>query len=148
MRWKESSLQLLGTTSLADTTPVPCQNGRALPVSVIENMEALGTLLTTSGNPVCPIRHRLSKASSAFWANQSTYCCKELSLHIRFKEFVKRVQPVALYGSGSWIWSRSTYNDLVRWETVHLRRISCFRRMLEEDFIHCIKRATHKARSC
>ena len=146
MRWEESSLQLLGTTSLADATPLLCKNGRALPVSVIEDMEVLGILLTSSGNTVRSIRHRLSKASSAFWANQSTYCCKELSLHIRFKEFAKRVQLVALYGFGSWIWSRSRYNDLVRLETVHLRRISCFRRMPEEDFIHCIKRVAHKAR--
>ena len=72
MRWKESSLQLLGTTSLADATPLLCKNGRALPVSVIEVMEVLGILLTSSGNTVRSIRLRLSKASSAFWANQST----------------------------------------------------------------------------
>ena len=86
------------------------------------------------------------KATAAFWRLSTALCCKDLSLQQRFDEFFKRVTPVALYGSGAWVWSRAVYNELVRWENAHLRKIIAVKRNPNLDFATFICKATNKAR--
>ena len=57
---------------------------------------------------------------------------KAVSLKERFSEYVKRVQPVVLYGDGSWTWCRRTLNRLIAWENNHLRRIVGARHQRDE----------------
>eukprot|EP00973_Karenia_brevis_P061838 8601240-Karenia_brevis.AAC.1 len=87
-------------------------------------MEILGTIVSSTGDPLRPVKHRLGKATSAFWALSKFLQCPELSLQQRFAELRKRVYPVALYGAGAWVWSRSVYNELARWENAHLRAVA------------------------
>ncbi len=65
MRWKESSLQFLTTASKptlhGGAAPI-WQRGEELAVTLVEEMEVLGTLLTSTGNPLRCVRHRLEKA--------------------------------------------------------------------------------------
>ena len=83
------------------------QHGALLPVQLVEDMEVFGAVVSSSGDPLRPVMHRLAKAASAYWALSSVLRCTEVSLRRRSSEYTKRIQPIALYGSGAWVWSRS-----------------------------------------
>ena len=71
----------------------------------------------------------------------------DLPLVVRFGEYVKRVQPVALFGSAGWTWSKQVFFLLYRWENTWLRRMVNLRRQPGEDFVAHIRRATGAART-
>ena len=124
MRWKLGSLQLLHTDQALVQQAAIWQHGESVPVKVVEDMEVLGTLITSANDNLRPVRHRLAKAAAAFWSLSSVLRCPAVSLKQRFDEFCLRVQPIALYGAAGWTWSRSLYNELLRWENSFLRRIA------------------------
>jgi len=109
-------------------------------------MEILGTLLSRKGHPLPAVRHGLAKATTAFYNMGSAVCNPEISLRDRLQEFAKRVQPVAAYGCSAWVWSRSVYNEIMRWENSLLRKCAKVRRRPEDDVVKHIKRATKTAR--
>ena len=103
-------------------------------------------MLTSTANHLKAVRYRLAKAETCFWRYQSIFCTHALTMQQRFHEFASRVQPVALYGSGAWVWSRSVYNELTWWENAFLWRLAQLRRKPLEDFVMHQRRATTKVR--
>ena len=92
MQWKKSSLQLLATLPHEEINCASLglwQHGHFQPIELVVDMEALGTIISTSGSPLKPVRHRLAKATAAFWRISSALLCPDLSLHQRFQEFAK-----------------------------------------------------------
>eukprot|EP00973_Karenia_brevis_P017060 2341521-Karenia_brevis.AAC.1 len=63
------------------------------------------------------------------------------------KEYAKRVQPIALYGAGCWIWCKQLFGILYRWENAMLRRIMNVKRKTDEPFAKFIRRSTTDARA-
>eukprot|EP00973_Karenia_brevis_P025541 3525226-Karenia_brevis.AAC.1 len=58
MSWKPSSLELLSTLLIApDADMTLWQNGSSLAIKGVVNMEVLGCMLSSSGDPLVPVRH-------------------------------------------------------------------------------------------
>eukprot|EP00973_Karenia_brevis_P038801 5354670-Karenia_brevis.AAC.1 len=89
-------------------------------------MDVLGAKLSSDGNTLISLRHRLGRATACFYSFEAALCEKSLSLKVRLKEFGRRVQATALYGAGAWTWSQSMYREMYTWENSMLRKIACF----------------------
>ena len=77
MRWELRSLQLLASEPSHGDKMDLVQFGECLTITVVEDMEVLGLLLTSASDILRPVRHRLSKATSASWSLDSVLGCPE-----------------------------------------------------------------------
>ena len=91
--------------------------------------------------------HRLSRATNAFWSMCKYFCCREVSLVNRLRELYKRILPVAVYGSGSLVWSLELRSALHTWENTMLRTIHGYRRRPDESHSMCVQGVTYKMRT-
>lgn len=66
-----------------------------------EDLEVLGTLLAK--NTITFVKHRLGRADAAFWRHKGFFCSPRDSWQHKLKEYLKRIRPIALYGSVLWI---------------------------------------------
>eukprot|EP00973_Karenia_brevis_P082737 11468146-Karenia_brevis.AAC.1 len=65
MVWKPSSLEVLTTALGAETFEFYLwQSGQPLPVKQVTEMEVLGCKLSSTGDVLVPVRHRLAKATA------------------------------------------------------------------------------------
>ena len=80
MRWKLGSLQLLHTDQVMVQQAAIWQHSESVPVKVVEDMEVLGTLITSANDNLRPVRHRLAKAAAAFWSLSSVLRCSAVRL--------------------------------------------------------------------
>ena len=147
MDWKPESLEFVHTCATDSSADFHATvDGLEYTVKHKTSIEILGGMISTD-NPVrAQVEHRLRRGTSCFWSLILFLLCKVVSLKLRFKEYVKRVQPIILYGSGSWTWCRTTLNRLISWENNHLRRIVGARMRPQELYSQFIQRTTHWAR--
>lgn len=87
----------------------------------ITQMELLGCLITTDNKAA--IQHRLVKAVGAFWKHKAFFLSSVVPWRQKMIEYVKKVRPVALYGSASWQWGADASAALTTWEGAMLRRM-------------------------
>lgn len=133
MRWKASSMQYLHEGAVYPATartkrwadrileddPQPLPEGHQ--VKRIAQMELLGCLITTDNRAA--VQHRLVKAAGAFWKHKAFFLSSVVTWRQKMIEYVKKVRPVALYGSASWQWGADTSAALTTWEGAMLRRM-------------------------
>lgn len=96
-------------------------DGKRHQVDPIIQMELLGCLITTDNKAA--IQHRLVKASAALWKRKAFFLSSVVSRRQKMIEYVKKVRPVALYGSASWQWGADTSTALSSWEGAMLMRM-------------------------
>ena len=85
-----------------------------------DEMDCLGALLHATGTTQLCIQHRLHKATAAFWANHELLTAPHVPIPVRLKEYVSRVQSVALYSASTWTWNKTTSDALFAWESALL----------------------------
>eukprot|EP00959_Pyramimonas_sp_CCMP1952_P284456 5946463-Pyramimonas_sp.AAC.1 len=83
-RWNPKSLKLLHTdTSAGQLDVVVHVDGQDHQVECVAEMEVLGNLLAPLSDHVAAAKHRLAKASSAFWSHSSYYLCRHIHIQKR-----------------------------------------------------------------
>ncbi len=91
-----------------------CQGGTKLDVHKVDEMEILGARLSSDGNSLSSLRHRLGRATACFWKLCAAFREPSLSLTRKLTEFSNRVHATALYGAGARTWSQSLYTEVYR----------------------------------
>lgn len=79
-----------------------------------DSLEVLGCVLSTDITSM--VKHRLSKAEAAFWAHKAFYCNPRVAWQLKLREYLKRIRPIALYGSVLWTWDAGVHALLRGWE--------------------------------
>jgi len=145
--WKLTSLEFLHTNDLDNESVLNVDVGDVVcSFKSVSVMCLLGSELSLD-NPIAhPIEHRLRKGDACFWGLKDILLAKDLPLNVRFEEYVKRVQPVVLFSSGCWVWSRQMFFLLYRWENCILRRMAGLRRKTDESFASYQQRSTKVGR--
>lgn len=87
----------------------------------IDHLELFGCMIMTDHRAAMQNTH--TKASSAFRANRAFFLSSVIPWRHKILEFVKKLRPVALYGSAAWTWSADTSAALRSWEGAMLRRM-------------------------
>lgn len=110
--WKEKSLKTMstrigGTTDLQLATLDENLEPTEMMILAVNELKVLGTKIDEKGDTASAYLYRLEMAEIAFKANHHIICCKGAGLRARFAEYVKRVVPVLLHGSGGWAWSEA-----------------------------------------
>lgn len=90
-------------------------------VDRVTQLEILGCLVTTNNRAA--IQHRVVKASAAFWKHKAFFLSSVVSWRHKMIEHVKKVRPVALYGSAAWLWAADISAALSSWEGAVLKRM-------------------------
>ncbi len=114
-------------------------------ITPVAELEVLGTVVGPSSDSA--VEHRLAKGMASFWSQKEVYLCHHIPAHTRFAEFRRRVFPVVLYGSLSWVVSKSLLQRLITWENVLLRRIFRLARARDEPWSTYVQRHTQQARA-
>ena len=158
--WKPSSLKVMGPKvlpgqvvfSISTSRPLgrrrlqdletSMQAFETLPVISVAHMDILGTRQSRLGETCIAVDHRLQKGTAAFWANKDLFMCRSVCLKVRLQELTRRVIPVALFGSGAWVWSRALVLRVRAWERSLLRRVVGIKRKPGELFVDFVKRST------
>lgn len=109
-------------------------------------MKILGGKLSRDNFKLLPPYFRLAQGLGVFWSMKDIFLNKVVPLNVRMAEYVKRVQPVALYGAASWVWCPELFEMLRKLENVLLRRMLAVKRRAGEDFVSHMQRAGRWAR--
>lgn len=59
------------------------------------------------------IQHRLATASAAFWGYREIFLSSVIQWRHKLQEYIKKIRPVALYGSAAWLWGADTSSSLL-----------------------------------
>lgn len=86
--------------------------------------------------------HRLQQAAHAFAAQQEYLTCQEVPLAERFHTCALCVRPIALFGSGTWMWTHRAAQEITSWEQCQLRRITRVRPRPQEGYAGWLRRHT------
>ena len=143
MRWKVKSLTIVAgpfTEYKPGDAVEIISNSGSWTWRVVEGMEALGTWLDNRDCSEASMWHRISKASSMFYAKKALFCDPKLPVKRRVDAFYSTCVPSALHGAGEWAYTQSMFQALCIWELEKLRRVLCLRRRKNECLADHMKR--------
>lgn len=97
------------------------QDGKRHNLELRKDLEILGALI--SKETIAVAKFRLGTADAAFWQHTGYFCSLRISWAQKLKEYIRRIRPIALFGSVLWTWDASIYALLRAWENRLLRRM-------------------------
>ena len=116
------------------------QEGQQVPVQEEGFLECLGAIVNSDGKMREGVDHRLKKATAAFWANKELLTSSAVPIPVRLREYVTKVQSVAMFGCACWTWTKATYDSLLVWENSILKKMVRVPKGEDEGFVTYYKR--------
>ena len=140
LTWKRTSLVYTHSVRNQQGPLWFWQEGQQVPVQEEGFLECLGAIINSDGKMQEGVDHRLKKATAAFWANKELLTSPAVPIPVRLREYVTRVQSVAVFGCACWTWTKSTYDSLLVWQNSILKKMIRVPKGEDEGFVAYYKR--------
>jgi len=116
--WKPSSLKFLTTSRIVEERAAFTVRSLYdhLVVPNVCDMTVLGSHVQANFKINTSVNKRRQAGNGAFFSDYEFYASKYIPLKEKINRYSLHVLPKALYGSGSWYFSRTLYNRLRAWE--------------------------------